>query len=478
MKKISSLLTLLIVFCGPLCAQDIWEGAWHGKIEMANLRLVFNIKSLHDGSISATMDSPDQSAFGLPVESASVSGDSIFIKDAKFRLSFSGKRTNDSTIQGVFTQGMDIPMVLTRTTAETSASKNPVKTQTPVPPFPYREEEVIFENKKAGVRLSGTLTIPAEANGNGYPAVVLISGSGPQDRDETLFGHKPFAVIADHLTRRGMMVLRYDDRGTGKSTGNFSNSTSADFADDAAAAVQFVTARPEADKNSIGLIGHSEGGLIAPVVANENKDVDYIVLLAGPGVPIRTLMAEQNVAIMKSQGIDVRAAEEYGKLYNEVIEVVSKKLTANEKEKEIIKIAGEWERNQPQELLKLLGLGEENWQQKFAQEMIKETSGNWMQYFLNYDPKQALQNLKVKVLALNGDKDNQVVAKSNLAAIETALKKSKSPSFEISSLPGLNHLFQTCKFCTVAEYAGLEETFSPTALKAITKWLEKEGFLK
>ncbi len=476
MKKIYTLFILTCLINGGLNAQSAWDGAWHGKIEMANLRLVFNLKTAGNGSVSATMDSPDQSAFGLAVESASVKEDSLYISDSRFRISFKGKRTNDSTITGVFTQGMDIPLVLKRNSPETKSPPK-AKKQTPVPPFPYKEEEVTIENKKAGITMSGTLTIPSETNGKGYPAIILISGSGPQDRDETIFGHKPFAVLADHLTRQGIMVLRYDDRGTGKSTGDFSSSTSRDFADDAEAVLKYLYSRKDVNKKQIGLIGHSEGGLIAPLVANENKEVGFIVLLAGPGIPIIDLMTEQNVAIMRSQGLAEAAANAYGSLYKDVMLIARNNDIHEEKKNAIIKVAEGWERSQSAETLKLLGI-EDDWHGKFAEEMVKGTESKWMQYFLNYDPGPELKKLKIKVLALNGEEDNQVVAKSNLAGIESSLKKSKSPSFKTVSLKGLNHLFQQCTTCTIEEYGSLEETFSPTALSEITSWLAKEGIIK
>ncbi|RYG51526.1 MAG: alpha/beta fold hydrolase, partial [Chitinophagaceae bacterium] len=338
MKKIYTLFILTCLINGGLKAQSAWDGAWHGKIEAANLRLVFNLKSAENGSISATMDSPDQSAFGLAVDSAWVKEDSLYISDSRFRISFKGKRTNDSTINGVFSQGMDIPLLLKRNAPETKSTPK-AKKQTPVPPFPYKEEEVTIENKKSGITLSGTLTIPAVTNGKGYPAVILISGSGPQDRDETIFGHKPFAVLADHLTRQGVIVLRYDDRGTGKSTGDFSSSTSRDFADDAEAVLNYLSARKDINKKQIGLIGHSEGGLIAPLVANENKEVSFIVLLAGPGIPIIDLMTEQNVAIMRSQGLSEAAANAYGSLYKNVMLIARNNDTNEEKNNAIIKVA-------------------------------------------------------------------------------------------------------------------------------------------
>lgn len=478
MKKISLIATLLSFACFNVFGQDDWEGAWHGKIEMANLRLVFNIKNAGSGTILATMDSPDQSAFGIVLESASVAGDSIFINDARFSISFTGKKINDSTINGVFTQGMEIPLVLKRSSTGATASKPTIKKQTPVPPFPYKSEEVTFENTKAGIKLSGTLTIPKETNGKGYPAVVLISGSGPQDRDETLMGHKPFAVIADHLTRLGMMVLRYDDRGTGSSTGDFSSATSLDFKTDAEAAVHFLSKRKDVDLKKIGLLGHSEGGLIAPLVANENKNVNFIILLAGPGVPVSQLMREQNVSILKRQGVDTGAADAYGKLYSDVISIVRSSTPHEEKIDKVMDVARGWEKEQPSGRAKALGLHGEQWQKNFAQQMVDQTSGKWMQYFLNYDPQPALKKLKIKVLALNGDKDSQVVGESNLAAIETALEQSGSPAYKVVSLPGLNHLFQNCTTCTVAEYGALEETISPAALSEISTWLKEENIFR
>ena len=477
MKKLSLFISIFFIAICSCQAQEKWNGAWHGTIDVANLRIVFNIKTTETGATSVTMDSPDQSAFGLPVQSAEISKDSIFISDDRYRMRFAGERINDSVINGVFTQGVNIPLVLKRSSAQLVA-KPVIKKQTPVPPFPYLAEEVTIRNEKAGVTLSGTLTIPSGTNGTAYPAVILVTGSGPQDRDESILGHKPFAVLADHLTRAGMLVLRYDDRGVGMSTGDFASSTTEDFASDASAVLRFLSERKEVDKKRIGIIGHSEGGMIAPMVANENKLTNFIIMLAGPGIPIKKLMAEQNVAIMHSQGVPLEVAKDYGSLYEKAIAVSASEKKMDDKTKVVEQIAIDWSKDKSPETLNGLGLQGDSWQKRFASALVEETAGNWMQYFLNYDPEDNLKKLRVKVLALNGDKDNQVLSSSNLAGIESVLKRSKSPSYHIVSLPGLNHLFQTCKLCTVAEYGLLEETFSTGALNEITSWLKKENILR
>lgn len=460
----------------PLLAQDKWSGAWEGTIDGANLRIVFHVRSAGANDVKVTMDSPDQSAFGLPVEKSYVKGDSIFIAEPKFRMSFAGNRTNDTTIVGVFTQGIDIPLTLKKNTLGIT-SKKIEKKQTPQPPFPYNSEDVSFTNTKAAVTLSGTITYPPSSNGKAYPAIVLVSGSGPQDRDETIFGHKPFAVIADHLTRQGMVVLRYDDRGHGKSTGDFSTSTSHDFASDASAAINYLKERKEVDKKRIGILGHSEGGMVAPMVAIDNKDVNFIILMAGPGIPIIQLMTEQNIAIMKSQGLGEQPANAYGVLYKTSTSIAASKKMEEEKIKLIEQEAIRWSKLQEPGTLKALGFVTDDWKKSFATSLIKETATPWMQYFLNYEPADNLKKLKIRVLALNGSEDDQVVPASNLAGIEAALKLSKSPGFKTKNLEGLNHLFQKCKNCTVAEYGSLEETISPVALDEVSSWLKNEKIL-
>ena len=277
------------------------EGVWEGplKVGPVELLLAFHLSSDKDGAWKASMDSIDQGAIGIPCDSVKVDGKKVTIELGKLKAQFEGtSSTSNTVLKGTFTQrGMKFPLSLNRV-EKASTRKRP---QTPKKPYPYGAEEVVFENPKAGIKLAGTLTMPKE--GGPFPAVVLVTGSGPQDRDETLLGHKPFLVLADHLTRKGIAVLRFDDRGVGKSKGDFNKATSADFATDAFAAMEYLANRKEIDSKRIGLAGHSEGGLIAPMVAAEHPDkTAFIVMLAGTGAKGDAIIERQTQEIGKASG--------------------------------------------------------------------------------------------------------------------------------------------------------------------------------
>ncbi len=470
MKKYFLLLSLITGYIASAQTQN-FEGSWEGKINVSiELRVVFNIKYHSEGFFSATADSPDQQAFGLKCDTVIVSANTVSIEMESLSASFTGKLINDSTIQGSFTQGASIPLVLKKTTKAATTAKQE-RPQTPKPPFPYKSEEVLYFNPDRSMQYGATITIPA---GNGpFPAAVLITGSGPQDRDETLLGHKLFAVLADHLTKNGFIVLRVDDRGVGKTTGNFSVSTSADFARDVHNGVEYLLTRKEVNKKKIGLIGHSEGGMIAPMVATQRKDIAYVILLAGPGVPIVELMAEQNQAIAATAGLSKEALDEIKPLFKKVVTAIGNEddsLAAIASTSEIVE---NWTINKPIAVLEEMNLGSVENRAEYVKAMVAQLRGPWFRYFIKFDPTPYLKQLKGKVLAINGEKDIQVLSKQNLDGMRKALSGSKA-EFEIKELPGLNHLFQTCKKCNIQEYGELEETFSPVALKAVSDWMENK----
>mgnify|MGYP003645058677 CR=1 FL=1 len=306
--KTFSLFLLAFFFTLVSFAQDI-TGQWNGalKVQGIQLRLVFNITKTETG-YSATMDSPDQGVFGIPATAASFDEGKLKVSITNANIKYEGTLGDDKIIIGVFNQGgQSFPMNLSRDEIAKLGSNRP---QEPKKPFPYRSEDVIFENKQAEILLAGTLTMP-EKEGT-YPAVVLISGSGPQNRDAELMGHKPFLVLSDYLTKKGIAVLRFDDRGTAASTGNFASATSVDFATDVASAVQYLQSRPEIDKSKIGLIGHSEGGIIAPMVAGGSDDIDFLVLLAGTGIRGDKLLLAQQRLIGEASRVEGRPEELYG----------------------------------------------------------------------------------------------------------------------------------------------------------------------
>ena len=337
--------------------------------------------------------------------------------------------------------------------------------QEPQGPFPYTIEEVSYVNKDAGdIKLAGTLTLP-EGEGR-FPVVVLISGSGPQDRDQSILKHKPFWLLADFLSRNGFAVLRFDDRGVGESEGDFASATSADFATDVAAGITFLRKHPAIDAKKIGLMGHSEGGLIAPIVASKDKSVAFAVLLAGPGVSGKDLLVRQSYDIHKLKGINEDLLNQLNKinatLYQTVIEDKKDEKGTDDFMKAIEKeYAAVSEENK-----KMLGLDEASLRQG-----LKAMQSKWLRYFIRANPEDFLRKVKCPVLALNGEKDLQVAAKMNLDAIESALNKAKNKNFKCVALPGLNHLFQTCETGAVEEYIQIEETFSPAAMKIILDWL-------
>lgn len=472
MKRAFFSFLLLLIFAGiPAYAQSIakYTGSWEGTLDagVIQLRIIFHIKEDGKGGLLSTADSPDQSAYGLKCDSTFIQGSGITILMTNLNASFSGKLINDSTIDGTFVQQADIPLQLNKTT-QVKEKKRP---QTPIAPFPYKMEEVEYSNADQSLRYGATITIP-EGN-TVFPAIVLITGSGAQDRDETIMGHKPFAVIADHLTRKGFMVLRADDRGVGKSTGIFNNATSEDFSKDVSSHIDYILSRPETNKKKIGLIGHSEGGMIAPMVAVKRKDIDFIVLLAAPGVPITDLMAAQNEAIAKSNAVGENALKEIQPLFKKVVSAIMDAPDSTTAIASITAITENWAAAQSKELLKELNFETARERSEYITEMVRQFQSPWFRYFIRFNPGEYLEQLKCKVLAINGDKDIQVLASQNLTGTEAALKKSKSPLYNIEELQGLNHLFQTCKKCSLEEYGELEETISPAALETISNWLIK-----
>ncbi len=438
----------------PAKPSDI-DGTWLGTLEIPGgikLRVVFHIVNTEDGLI-ATLDSPDQGMKGLPTTKTTRDGATLKITVEKISGVFEGKIAADlSVIDGTWTQGGSMPLVLHRLKDESELElKRP---QNPTKPYPYHDEDVSYDNKVQNVTLAATLTIP---QGKGpFPAVVLITGSGPQDRDESLLGHKPFLVLSDYLTRHGIAVLRADDRGTAKSTGNFQTATTADFATDTEAGIAYLKTHPEINLHKIGLIGHSEGGIIAPMIAARNKDVAFIVMMAGSGVRGDEILVAQVQAIAESSGKSHEEAVKEGAKQRELLTLVENEKDPAVLEKELKeKMAGEVPDAQ---------IGAE----------IKALTTPWFRYFLTYDPATALRKVTCPVLAINGEKDRQVPPEQNLPAIRKALEEASNKHFEVDELPGLNHLFQTAKTGAPSEYAQIEETISPVALDKMTGWILKQ----
>ena len=432
-------------------------GVWLGTLKAGALeiRIAFTVTSKPDGSLAATMDSPDQEVKDIPVESVTFADDTLTLKMPKLQASFSGKlQAEGDTLKGTFEQGAKFPIDLKRVDKVSSGNRP----QMPKKPYPYVEETVAFDSRAKGVKLAGTFTKP---KGDGkFATAILITGSGPQDRDESLLGHKPFLVLADHLTRNGIAVLRFDDRGVGKSTGNFAAATTKDFAEDVAGAVAYLKTRTDVGK--IGLIGHSEGGLIAPMVAAESADVAFIVLLAGPGLPGDEILFAQGQLIVKAMGGDAKALARQKEVQLKLIAVAKE---GGDEEKLKAAMA---------EITKTLSPAE----QKAAKDagggaQAEQLASPWYRFFLNFDPRPTLQKVKCPVLAINGEKDLQVPPKEDLAEIEKALKAGGNKDVTVKEMPGLNHLFQTSKTGLPSEYGKIEETFAPAALEVISTWILK-----
>ena len=440
------------------------EGIWEGKLKVpgGELRIVFKISKNPDGTLTATLDSPDQGATDIPVEE-------VIFKDNTLRLEvksaggfFEGKVQEDFlSIKGELNQaGQSLPLVLER--VEEIAKVN--RPQEPKKPYPYIDEEVKYDNKEAGITFAGTLTLPS---GKGsFPSVLLITGSGAQDRDETVLNHKPFLVLADYLTRLGIVVLRIDDRGVGGSTGDFSQATSEDFASDVLAGIEYLKTRKEINTEQIGLIGHSEGGIIAPMVAAKSSDIAFIILMAGTGLTGEEILYLQGALISRAMGVSEEDIIK-NRQFNEKIFSVLKEEDDSENAEEKLRqmLMEDWEKMSDE---KKEQIGDP---EVFLEAQLQSLLSPWYRFFLTYDPKPTLTKVKCPVLAINGEKDLQVPPKENLSAIEEALVAGGNKNFIVKELPGLNHLFQTAQTGVPSEYAKIEETISPVALKIVGDWI-------
>jgi pimeloyl-ACP methyl ester carboxylesterase len=344
----------------------------------------------------------------------------------------------------------------------TQKYQGPNRPQEPKEPFPYKAEAVKIQN--ADVTLDGTLTIP-EGQGP-FPAVILIHGSGPNDRDETVFSHKPFLVLADYLTRKGIAVLRYDKRGTHQSTGNYKASTSVEFASDASKAFEYLKTRPDIDGKNIGLLGHSEGGVVAPMVAAQNDDVRFIVMMAGSVIPGDEILLSQVKALGKGAGESAAGIENDLAIARETYAIVKAEKDDNVA---ITKIkAMRKSLNAPE--YKVTGKLKASDQSQLDGQ-LKMMVSPWYRFFISYDPRAALAKVDCPVLAINGDHDVQVDAQANLPEIKKALDAGGNKDVTEVTMPGLNHLFQTCKTGLPSEYSSIEETMSPKALQTIGDWI-------
>ncbi len=467
MKK--AILILLTLLTQNLPAQDI-TGQWNGVLDLGGmqLRIVFHISADGD-QYKATMDSPDQGAKDIPTTSTTFSDkDKILtiIADA-LGMKYEATLSNDGTqLDGTFTQGpAQLPLKMTREKVE--KKELPPRPQDPTD-FPYTQEAVTIENPKGGHHLAGTLTIPE--GGNFDKVVVLLSGSGPQNRDEEIaqFNHRPFLVLSDHLTRQGIAVLRYDDRGVGESGGEFKGATTRDFADDAHAAVDYLHSRPDMSNKKIGLIGHSEGGMIAPMVASESERVGFIVLLAGPGIPIDELMLLQRQKISDANGVPKVIQEVNNNILTDAYQFI-KKSTALSKpalkaglrtlfEKHYASFSEEAKAD----------IGDKD---RFFDREIESLTDDWFLYFIRFDPDTYLSKVTCPTLALNGSLDLQVTPTENLEGIRRSLEKAGNGNVVVREIEGVNHLFQPATTGAPSEYGEIEVTMEVEVLGVVGEWV-------
>jgi len=440
-----------------------FAGDWAGTLDAGmKLRLAFHFVDTN-GSWSGTMDSIDQGAKGIPFTAVTVDGTKLHAEIQAIAGAYDGTLDDTgNTIEGTWSQGgMNFPLRLVRSDAASLSA--PARPQEPKPPFPYRSEDVTVPGP-GGIMLAGTLTVP---NGTGpFVTVLLITGSGPQDRDEALLGHRPFLVLSDYLTRRGIEVLRLDDRGVGKSTGNYSTATTEDFAEDALAAVSYLKSRPEVDAKKIGLVGHSEGGIIAPIVAVRSSNVAFIVMMAGVGVPMRDLMVRQSSDILRSNGASDEAVQYNAAAVRRMCQIATSEADTTLMRRQMDAVVDSLTAQ-----FGALDPGKESLVRDQARASASMFMSPWGRHLIAMNPAVTLAKVKQPVLAINGSLDKQVSAQENLPAIEKVLKDGGNRDVTVVELPGLNHLFQTAQTGSPMEYASIEETMSPVAMKTIAEWI-------
>lgn len=447
----------------PESAKFPVEGLWQGALEAHGLRLRFQLHVFHDpnGELIAALDSLDQFVSGMPGAKASLKENAFHFEIPALSSTYDGVLdANKNKIAGEWSQ----PEIKQKLNFERSDQPLELRRpQNPVRPFPYREEDVKFPNGPAGVSLAGTLTLP---KGNGpFPAAVLIAGSGPQDRDESIANHKPFLVLSDYLTRKGFAVLRYDKRGVGESTGSAEMATTLDLASDAKCAVAYLKSRNDIDAASIGFIGHSEGAMIAPTLAAASRDLSWIVLLAPPATKGEDTLLNQSDLIARAGGLgdaQVLASLNFDKQAYDLVLNEPDSTVVTQKLKALVKDSGINAAMPPEAV----------------DQQIHMMTSPWFRFFLAYDPLPDLKRTKCPVLALYGEKDLQVPPKINLPMVEKAFQDGGNNQAEVKELPKLNHLFQHAYTGSPTEYATIDETFSPDALKIVSDWLAERAKTK
>lgn len=448
------IVVLLVLSCQAIFSQqntetpDPYPGIWLGDMQISeqmSLQLAFEIKGAEEGAYSAKLNVIEQKAFDIPMDICEIKNDTIHIRFDGAGITYQGLYSwQEDKISGTYAQGGgQFTLNLHRVDKLITEVERP---QTPVRPFPYEEAEVSFKNEKAGIRLAGTLTKPS--GGTNLPAAVLIAGSGKIDRNETSMGH--FLLLSDYLTRNGYAVLRYDKRGVGESEGDYGLATTFDFAGDAQSAMQYLAGREDIDQSSIGFIGHSEGALIAPMIASGNKDVAYIIMMGGIGIRGKELLLLQSEKMAVISGVPREEIE-----------------TNTEKNNILYDIA--MQESNDSVLVQKLREADPG----ISGEMLNMLKWGWFRTFLSLDPDEYLSRVNCPVLGITGEKDVLCPPEENLAAMENSLQKAGNSHYELKSLEGLNHLFQTAETGSPYEYEQIAEIIAPDALKLILDWMDQ-----
>ena len=455
MKKLNTALLTFVFAFVAMSAQAQIEGYWKGELDTGfqKLKMGFNISKTEEGVFSATWDVPTQGAFDIPVDEIVVQENHLQITlPASLNASYTGT-LKEGCIEGEFTQnGVTQPLKLEKGVK----NANKVRPQDPKPPFNYRAEDVVFINEREGNTLAGTLTIP-EGEGP-FPAMVLVSGSGQENRDEEIENHRPFWVIADYCARNGIAVLRYDDRGIGGSDGEVYNATTLDFSYDTEAAFDYLRNRKEINASQIGILGHSEGGIINFMVAARRPEVAFLVSLAGPAVNGIEISKAQNEAMLRAQGTVEEMIQFRGNADAQLFDVIEASNNREEADTLLRQVLKGW------------GYNEE-----LTEQVVNRMTLPWLYYFMKYDPTEAIVKTNCPALLLNGSKDLQVLVTQNFPVYEKIIAEYGKTNLTLRELSGLNHLFQHCETGLLEEYGTIDETISPEVLEMIVGFVKKNG---
>ncbi len=460
-----SSLFLLLTLPMAISAQSNLAGSWHGELDVQGTQLILTMDIHIDsaGQLAGFMHSPMQGANDIPIGRIELEGDSVRIGVSTLMATVRARlMPGDSLLTGEFNQG---PFTLPITFRRISAPFEFARPQEPQRPFPYVEQEVMIPNEAADVILAGTITLPDTVGT--FPAVILVTGSGPQDRNEEIMGHKPFLVISDYLTRRGVVVLRYDDRGFAGSTGDFASGTTYDFADDALAALRFLQQHPNVNPDAAGIIGHSEGGLIAQIIAaRSDNPAAFIIMLAGPTISGEEILLSQIQRIQEVSGAPRRVIRRTLRDAKAVFEILKDATDSQQAAEQMEAFYAQRRARTREKHHATYGYNEEA-----VKQSVPAYTSPWFIAFLKTDPSNYLPKISVPMLALFGGKDVQVLDDLNIEALKTFVKQHNKTNFTWKSYPQRNHLFQVAETGSVQEYATIEETFGEKVMEEMLQFI-------